>query len=52
MNTNNPQEFAACMGIDALRLCLGISPRNFTVAEVIRWMRTMNGCRELKRRRP
>ena len=41
-NTDNPHQFAVCMGMDAMRLCLGISPRNFTRDEVIRWLRLMS----------
>lgn len=37
----SPQEFAVCMGMDALRICLGKEPRNFTPAEVVRWMNVM-----------
>jgi hypothetical protein len=38
----HPMEFAVCMGMDAMRLCLGGKPRNFTLNEVIRWMRVMS----------
>lgn len=40
--TSNPLEFAVCMATDAFRLCLGINPRNFTVDDVIRWLRLMS----------
>lgn len=40
--TGAPQEFAVCMGMDAMRLCLGQKPRNFSVEEVIRWLGLMN----------
>src|SRR5690606_31314734 len=31
----------APMGMDAMRLCFGIKPRNFTADEVIRWIRAL-----------
>lgn len=42
-DSNNPHEFSVCMGMDAMRLCLGMKPRNFTVDEVIRWLRLVQG---------
>lgn len=42
LSTNNPHEFAVCMGMDAMRLCLGIPPRNFATKDVIRWLRLMS----------
>jgi hypothetical protein len=37
--TSDPRVFAVCIGMDAMRLCIGQKPRNFTVAQVIRWLR-------------
>lgn len=34
-------EFAVCIAFDAFRICLGQEPKNFTLEEIIRWMRTM-----------
>lgn len=34
--------FAVCMGMDALRLCLGQEPKTFSVAEVVRWIKTVD----------
>jgi hypothetical protein len=31
-------EFAAAIGMDALRISLGHRPRNFPVEEVVRWL--------------
>lgn len=39
MKTDNPREFSVCMAMDAFRLCIGVTPRNFTAAEVMRWLR-------------
>ncbi len=36
-----PEQMAVCMGLDAMRLCMGIPTRNFTHAEVLRWMDVM-----------
>ena len=33
--------FAVTMGMDAMRLCLGMRPRNHTAADVIRWIKCM-----------
>lgn len=33
---------AVLMGMDALRICIGIAPINFTRAEVLRWIRLMS----------
>jgi hypothetical protein len=33
--------FAVTMGMDAMRLCLGIRPRNHSAADVIRWIKLM-----------
>lgn len=40
---DNPHVFAVCIGMDAMRLCLGKPPRNFTADDVIRWLRLMAG---------
>lgn len=34
-------EFAVTMGMDAFRICIGLKPRNHSLEEVIRWMRTI-----------
>lgn len=34
----SPEAFAVCMGMDALRLSLGIPLKNFAVNEVLRWL--------------
>lgn len=31
-------ETAVCMGFDAMRICLGMSPQNFTAEQVRQWM--------------
>lgn len=36
---NRDQEQMVCLAMDAFRLCLGMKTRNFTRAEVIRWIR-------------
>lgn len=38
LHINHPESFAVCMAFDAMRLCLGGKPINFTVDEVIRWL--------------
>lgn len=43
LTTNDPRQFSVCMGMDAFRLCIGLPTRNFTAAEVIRWLRLMGG---------
>lgn len=35
---SHPEGFAVRMAFDAMRLCLGGKPVNFTVDEVIRWL--------------
>ena len=40
IRTRNPEVFAVCMAFDAMRLCLGKQPRNFSRDEVIRWLVT------------
>jgi hypothetical protein len=35
------QEFVICLAMDAFRLCLGMRPRNFTKADIIKWLRAM-----------
>lgn len=37
-----PGEMAACMGMDAMRIALGGHPKNFTVEEVIHWLRLVS----------
>ena len=41
-HTMSAQEMAVCMGTDAMRLCLGLSPRNFKRRDVLRWIRQMS----------
>jgi hypothetical protein len=36
------EETAVLMGMDALRICIGMAPVNFTRAEVLRWIRAMS----------
>lgn len=36
-----PTEAAFCMGMDALRIAVGLKPRNFTYEQVMRWLRAM-----------
>lgn len=38
---SEPLQFAVCIGTDAMRLCMGKKPRNFSRAEVIRWLNIM-----------
>lgn len=33
-----PQEWVVCMAMDAFRVCIGMRPRNFTRAEIVRWI--------------
>lgn len=33
---------AICIGFDAMRIALGNKPRNYSVDEVIRWLRLMS----------
>ncbi len=33
-----PHEFAVCVGMDAFRICIGLGPKNFTIAEIVRWL--------------
>ena len=35
------QETAICVAMDAMRICLGIKPKNFSPRQVIRWMLLM-----------
>lgn len=35
----SPQEQAVCVGMDALRISIGVTPRNFQLHDVIRWLR-------------
>lgn len=39
--TADPLQFAVLIGTDAMRLCMGKAPRNFTRQEVIRWLQIM-----------
>lgn len=32
------EEMAICMGFDALRICIGQKPINFTAQQVMRWL--------------
>ena len=36
-----PHETAVCMGFDAMRICLGMQPVNFTLEQVQAWMRNV-----------
>lgn len=40
--TWNPTEFAVCVGMDAMRLCMGLKTSNFTKREVIAWIEAMH----------
>ena len=42
MPDRDPHAFSVCMGMDALRICIGRKPINFTHAEVMRWLRHMS----------
>lgn len=35
---HHPLEMAVCMGMDAMRLCLGMPTRNYTRDEIEAWM--------------
>ncbi len=35
----HPQEFAICMAFDAFRIALGGAPKNFSLREVVAWLR-------------
>lgn len=35
------RETAVCMGMDALRICIGQKPKTFTVEQVLRWITLM-----------
>lgn len=35
-------EFAICMGFDAMRICLGLEPENYSYKEVVEWMRSVH----------
>lgn len=41
MLSADPRAFAVCMGLDAMRIAIGMKPRNFDAKEVIRWLRLM-----------
>ena len=41
MSNADAHKHAVCMGMDAMRICLGMMPKNFTAQEVISWMRTV-----------
>jgi hypothetical protein len=38
---HHPLEMAICMGMDAMRLCLGMPTRNYTRDEIEAWMDAM-----------
>lgn len=38
---HHPLEMAVCMGMDAMRLCLGMPPRNYRRDEIEDWMDAM-----------
>lgn len=37
-NLTAEHETAVCMGFDAMRICLGMPPQNFTAEQVRQWM--------------
>lgn len=37
----NAMEMAVLAGMDAMRICLGMKPKNFTKAGVVEWMDTV-----------
>lgn len=45
--TNSPMSFAVCMGMDALRICIGKDPVNFPKRDVLRWILAMCDKNEL-----
>jgi hypothetical protein len=38
---HRPIDIAICMSFDAMRICLGDQPRNYSVAEVKKWFGIM-----------
>lgn len=40
-DTRGPVETAICMGMDALRICVKVTPKNYSYDEVMRWMKLM-----------
>ena len=39
----NPRAFAVCMGVDAMRLCLGMRPATFHPKDIRQWLDIMEG---------
>lgn len=40
-DARGPVATAICMGMDALRICVKVTPKNYSYDEVMRWMRLM-----------
>jgi len=36
--TPDPRQVAICMGMDAMRICLGRPTKNYTEEQVVAWM--------------
>ena len=43
------EQMPVCMGIDAMRLCMGIPPRNFSRDEVVRWIDAMQSVTAIRK---
>jgi hypothetical protein len=37
-----PLQFSVCIGMDAMRACMGKPTRNFSVDEIVRWLRLLS----------
>lgn len=38
---SHPMAMAVCIGMDAFRICIGISPKKYSMEEIIAWMSAM-----------
>ena len=38
---SEPEQMAILMGLDAMRLCMGLPTRNYTREEVLKWIECM-----------